>query len=210
MDSSTHFGSPAVRRKRRKTPADRRQDLLDVAVACLAELGPRGATGREICRRAGVSHGLLRHYFANPDDLLLEAYKDLCDRYLAEFDRRLLDDAVDPWAALDAFFEVLFSDQWSSPEVLGAWIAFWTLTRSDEAFARVNAAYNARLGALLERSLGRLPVKPAQGLSLETAGKILAASMDGLWLEFCLRPGGGKRGEAIDLCRLTLRRLVEA
>jgi AcrR family transcriptional regulator len=69
-------------RVRRQPPAERRQELLAATVTCLARLGPRGATGREICREAGVSHGLLRHYFANPDNLLLETYRMLWTQYL--------------------------------------------------------------------------------------------------------------------------------
>lgn len=211
MDSTVNIigATTSVRRKRRKAPADRRQDLLDVAVFCLARMGPREATGREVCRQAGVSHGLLRHYFSSPDQLFVEAYKDLCDRYLAEFERRLTDERDDPWAGLDDFFEVLFSKPWSGPELLGAWTAFWTLTRSDEAFAAVNAGYNRRLGELLERALRRLPARPAAGLDYDSAGKILASVMDGLWLELCLRPASAKRAEAAELCRLTVRRLME-
>jgi TetR/AcrR family transcriptional regulator, transcriptional repressor of bet genes len=200
----------AGRRKRRKAPMDRRHDLLEVAITCLATLGPRGATGREICRQAGVSHGLLRHYFDNPENLFLEAYKDLCDRFLAEFEKRLLDDSLDPWSALDTFFEVLFSQEWANPDVLGAWTAFWTLTRTDEAFAQVNAVHNQRLRELLELALRRLPAKPAPTLDFDSATVILSSVMDGLWLEFCLRPEAPKRVEAVELCRLTLRRLMTA
>ena len=70
---------PAVtprRRVRRQAPTVRRQDLLAVTISCLARLGARGTTGREICRQAGVSHGLLRHYFKNPENLLLETYQE--------------------------------------------------------------------------------------------------------------------------------------
>lgn len=196
------------RGKRRKTPLDRRQDLLTIAVSCLAQMGPKGATGREVCRRAGVSHGLLRHYFEHPDDLFLEAYQDLCDRFLAEFEARLLDPALEPRAALDAFFEVLFAPEWANPDVLGAWTAFWTLSRSDPAFARVNAAHNEHLRGLLALALRRLPAAMAPGVDLESATMILSSVMDGLWLEFCLRPEAERRVQAVALCRLTLRRLM--
>jgi AcrR family transcriptional regulator len=191
-------------RARRKTPQDRRQDLLAVAVTCLAELGPRGATGREICRQAGVSHGLLRHYFETPEALFLEAYRGLCDRFLTAFDARLADDGRTPQSALDAFFEAQFSADWANPDILGAWIAFWTLTRTDPAFAVVNEAYNRRLGDLLDQALRRLP---PSALDPAEAAKILLATMDGLWLEVCLRPDTDKRAEAVALCRTTLRRL---
>ena len=67
---------PARRRASRQAPDVRRHDLLAATINCLARLGPRGTTGREICRQAGVSHGLLRHYFADPENLLLETYLD--------------------------------------------------------------------------------------------------------------------------------------
>jgi AcrR family transcriptional regulator len=197
---------PAARRARRKAPADRRQDLLAAAIACLARLGPRGATGREVCRQAGVSHGLLRHYFDTPEGLFVAAYGDLCDRFLAEFEARLTDATLSPEAALDAFFAVQFSEAWANPDILGAWIAFWTLTRTDPGFAAVNAGYNQRLRALIERALARL----APGLDLDSAARILASVMDGLWLETCLRPDPAGRAEAVGLCRLTLRALAGA
>jgi TetR/AcrR family transcriptional repressor of bet genes len=185
---------PATRRARRKAPADRRQDLLAAAIACLARLGPRGATGRE------------RHYFETPEALFAAAYGDLCDRFVAEFEARLTDAALSPDAALDAFFAVQFSEAWANPDVLGAWIAFWTLTRTDPAFAAVNAAYNQRLRALIERALGRLNPDFDRG----SASSILASVMDGLWLETCLRPDPAGRAEAERLCRLTLRALAGA
>lgn len=198
--------SSAPRRGARKAPADRRQDLMAAAVACLARLGPRGATGREVCRQAGVSHGLLRHYFDTPEALFAAAYEELCDRFLGQFEACLTDASLGPDAALDAFFTVQFSDTWANPDILGAWIAFWTLTRTDPAFAAVNATYNQRLRALLERALARLNL----GLDLASAARILASVMDGLWLETCLRPDAAGRAEAVRLCRLTLRALAGA
>jgi len=50
-----------------------RQGLLEAAVAIVAESGLKGLTHRAIAARAGVSHGLVRHYFGTIDELLLEA-----------------------------------------------------------------------------------------------------------------------------------------
>jgi AcrR family transcriptional regulator len=185
----------------------RRQDLLAVTVRCLARLGPRGTTGREICRQAGVSHGLLRHYFKNPDNLLLETYEELCGHFLARFQAELFDSRRDPWEALDRFFAVLFSEEWASSDLLGAWMAFWTLVRSHDDFARASEDYNNRLRDLLQTALSRLP-RGKGGIPLDDAVPIMSAVMDGLWLDFCLSPGRLSRERAIDLCSATLRQLV--
>jgi TetR/AcrR family transcriptional repressor of bet genes len=108
---------------------------------------------------------------------------------------------------LDSLFEVLFSEAWAHPDVLGAWIAFWTLTRTDPAFAEVNAAYNQKLRILIHGALSRLP-PASRRLDLDSATKILASVMDGLWLEASLRPTAAGRAEAVALCRATLRRLT--
>jgi len=199
--------SPAKPRRRvsRQTPTVRRQDLLAVTISCLARLGPRGTTGREICRQAGVSHGLLRHYFRNPDNLLLETYQELCDGMIARFAEEMAAPQHDPWETIDRFFAVLFSDEWSNPDILGAWIAFWTLVRSNEEFAAVSEDYNRRLREMLVAAVSRLPAGP---VPVDDLAALLSAVMDGLWLDFCLSPERLPRERALELGKLTLRRFA--
>jgi len=196
--------SPARPRARREKPMVRRQDLLAVTVACLARYGAKGTTGRAICREAGVSHSLLRHYFDNPDDLLLETYQQLCDAFVAELEQ--IPDAApaDPLDRLDAVFRLHFSDRWAGPDILGAWIAFWTLVRTREDFARVRDGFNARVQAVLVAILAahRGPAPAA-----ETAA-IIGGVMDGLWLEFGLSRDADARNAGVALCNRAARRLL--
>ena len=193
------------RRASRQAPEVRRQDLLKVTISCLARLGPRGTTGREICRQAGVSHGLLRHYFTNPSNLLLETYQELCDNFITRFQQELEVPHPDPWEGLDSFFAVLFSEEWASSDILGAWMAFWTLVRSNEEFAQVSEGFNGRLRELLLTAVARLP---APSLPSADVAAILSAVMDGLWLDYCLSPDRLSRERALALCSLTLRQLA--
>lgn len=203
MTSTT--GQTKPRRARRQTPALRRQDLLAVTISCLAQLGPRGTTGREICRRAGVSHGLLRHYFSNPDNLLLETYQELCDSFIARFEEELAARYADPWKTIDRLFEVHFSDEWSNPDILGAWIAFWALVRNSPEFAAVSVDYNARLHALLDQAVARLPAGPVPPRDIAA---LVSATMDGLWLDYSLSSERLPRERALGLARTMLRRLA--
>ena len=206
MALGTARGSAVTRRVARQAPELRRQDLLGVTISCLAALGPRGTTGREICRRAGVSHGLLRHYFSNPGNLLLETYQEICDKFIARLERELAVVDPDPWRSLDNFFAALFSHEWANSELLGAWTAFWTLVRSDAAFARTSEVFNGRVRELLSTSIARLPAP--RTIPDEQVAAILSAVMDGLWLDHCLSPSRLSRAQALSLCSLTLRRLV--
>jgi len=199
---------PAVtprRRVRRQAPTVRRQDLLAVTISCLARLGARGTTGREICRQAGVSHGLLRHYFKNPENLLLETYQELCDSVIVRFQAEMAQPDGDPWETIDRFLVMLFSDEWANPDILGAWIAFWTLVRSNEEFAAVSESYNRRLRDMLAEAVLRLPPGP---VSADDIAALLSAVTDGLWIDFCLSPTRMPRDRALELARLTLNRLA--
>jgi TetR/AcrR family transcriptional repressor of bet genes len=207
MTTSTQpSAEPKRLRARREDPAERRKDLYAVTLSCLARLGPRGTTGREICRQAGVSHGLLRHYFDNPDNLLLETYQQLCTDFLGRFEQELGPGEGGPWVALDRFFELLFSDEWASGDVLGAWTAFWTLVRTRPEFRDVSDRYNERLRELLAAAARRLP-DDDRPLPLEDAIAMLSAVMDGLWLDFCLAPERTPRDRAIAMCNAAARRL---
>lgn len=51
----------------------RRQQVKEAALACLIEQGFASLSVKDIARRAGVSTGVLYHYFANKDDILIQA-----------------------------------------------------------------------------------------------------------------------------------------
>jgi AcrR family transcriptional regulator len=189
--------------RRRKKPADRRQDLLQAAVACLAEFGPRGATGREVCRRAGVSHGLLQHYFGAQEDLFLETYEALSARYLDSLERTLAAESA-PEASLKAVFRELFSQDWGSTHIFGAWIAFWSMIGSDTRFAQVHDTHKRRQEALLAAAFQQ---RMTGGLTAEERAVLMSAVMDGLWLEYCLSPGALAAERAVDLCCKALERI---
>lgn len=201
-------GKRPLRRARHGQEASqvRRQDLLAVTVSCLARLGPRGATGREICRQAGVSHGLLRHYFANPDNMLLETYEQLCERFISHVEKELRQDEHDPWAILDRFFEIVFSDEWAGADIIGAWMAFWQLVRSREDFAAVSERFNLRQRALLEQIVSRLPTT-GYAMPMADGLAILSAVLDGLWVDFYLSPARTSRERVVQLCRQAARLL---
>ncbi|MGE6739473.1 TetR family transcriptional regulator C-terminal domain-containing protein [Allorhizobium pseudoryzae] len=66
------------RRTYQRVPeAVRRDDLIAATLDCVASFGIAGATVREIAARAGVTGGLIRHYFDSKDQMLQAAYRQL-------------------------------------------------------------------------------------------------------------------------------------
>jgi AcrR family transcriptional regulator len=76
----------------RRTQKERReatiQKLLDATIAALLEVGYTGTTVKEICTRAGVSHGGLFRFFPSVLDLVLAAGEEVARRHITEFERR--------------------------------------------------------------------------------------------------------------------------
>ncbi|PTT71428.1 TetR family transcriptional regulator, partial [Pseudomonas sp. HMWF010] len=64
----------------RESPDVRRQTLVAAAEAVLAREGVAGTSVRSICAEAGVSPGLLRHYFDGVDALIAAAYEAVGQR----------------------------------------------------------------------------------------------------------------------------------
>jgi len=204
-DTPSLAGKPLSVRKR-QSPTVRREELLAITVSCLARLGPRGTTGREICRQAGVSHGLIRHYFRNPDNLLLETYEQLCDHMLAALEATLAEVETDPWGGLRRFYTAVFSQQWANADIIGAWMVFWQLVRSREDFAAVSEAYNEKQRILLHRALSLLPQRD-DAPPLDNTIAIISAVMDGLWIEVYLAPTRTPPEACVELCQQTTQRL---
>ena len=73
MTEETNAGKPG----RRSYPKGvrRRQQILDSAIALLAQRGVDRASLRTVGEAIGVSHTALRHYFSSRDELLVEAYR---------------------------------------------------------------------------------------------------------------------------------------
>lgn len=175
---------PARQAFTRESADARRADLIEATAACLADVGLAGTNVRAICARAGVSPGLLRHYFGGIDDLVAETYQATSDRMDAIFAAAVAGAGADPGARLTAYLTASFRPPVTDPELLGAWTAFWALARSDARMAEIHAesyaGYRARLGELLTACGAR----DAERLAI-----MLTAMVDGLWLELSLDAG---------------------
>ena len=172
---------PARQAFTRESADARRADLIEATAAVLAEHGLAGTNVRAICAKAGVSPGLLRHYFGGIDDLVAATYAATSDRMDAIFVDAVDGAGTDPRARLLAYLTASFRPPVTDPELLGAWTAFWALARSDTRMADIHtesyAGYRARLGELLT-ACGAVD---AARLAI-----MLTAMVDGLWLELSL------------------------
>jgi AcrR family transcriptional regulator len=77
---------PSPRRRRRMAPVDRREQLLQAALRIAARGGITTVSLADVTAEAGVSVGLLYHYFSTKEDLLAAAVDRAADTLLAALD----------------------------------------------------------------------------------------------------------------------------
>ena len=187
----------------RESADARRADLIEATAAVLAEHGLVGSNVRAICAKAGVSPGLLRHYFAGIDYLVAATYEATSDRMDAIFAEAVAGAAPEPRAQLLAYLTASFRSPVTDPELLGAWTAFWALARSDTRMAAIHmdsyAGYRARLGELLVAC----GAEDAERLAI-----MLTAMVDGLWLELSLDAGSFGAEAAVAMIERAVGALV--
>jgi TetR/AcrR family transcriptional repressor of bet genes len=189
----------------RSAPDARRQSLIEATARCLASKGAAGVSVRAICAEAGVSPGLLRHYFPGISETIGETYRWIGERIADALDTAVAAAGDDPRARLLAYVTASFRPPIASPELLASYIALWSLTRSDPAIAAVRAEIYGDFQTGLESLIEEL--RPEIG-GARLPAVALTALIDGLWLELSLGSAAFSAEEAERLAELWLDSLL--
>ena len=159
----------------------RRRQLIEVTIDSLAELGFVGTTLAQIAGRAGVSPGLVAHYFGDKDGLLDAAFRSLARRVEHHVRARLRFIST-PRARIQAVIDANLALEEFSQRTGTAWLAFWGQVLHVPSLKRVQAAYQRRTLSNLRYSLKQL-VPPDEARNLAA---MIAAMIDGVWLRAAL------------------------
>ncbi|MGD0492579.1 MAG: betaine-aldehyde dehydrogenase [Steroidobacteraceae bacterium] len=159
----------------------RRGQLIEVTIDSLAELGYVGTTLAQIASRAGVSTGLVAHYFGDKDGLLDAAFRSLARR-VSDHARSRLRQISTPRARIQAVIDANLAPEEFDQRTGTAWLAFWGQVLQVKSLRRVQSVYQRRTLATLKSALNRL-VPPDQAQSLAA---MIASMIDGVWLRAAL------------------------
>jgi betaine-aldehyde dehydrogenase len=159
----------------------RRRQLVEVTIDSLAELGYVGTTLAQIAARAGVSPGLVAHYFGDKDGLLDAAFRALARRVGNQVRARLRQVST-PRGRIQAVIDANLAPEEFEQRTGTAWLAFWGQVLQVESLKRVQSVYQQRTLSNLRSSLKKLvPQDDAQRLA-----SMIAAMIDGVWLRAAL------------------------
>ena len=184
----------------RESPDVRRQALIEATAQCLAEKGVAATSVRAICARAGVSAGLLTHYFDGVDALILATYRDVGKKVAAALEQAVAEAGPDPLDRLWAYIRANLQPPVLDPNLLATWISFWSLVKTSPEIAATHAetygGSRERLEVLLREAAPQIP-RPAARI----AAIGLTAMLDGLWLELCLDSSTFTIEEALEMAK---------
>nr|WP_314492357.1 transcriptional regulator BetI [uncultured Pseudomonas sp.] len=167
----------------------RRQQLIDATLQAVDQVGLGDASIALIARLAGVSNGIISHYFRDKNGLIAATMRHIMnmlnDGVIAR--RQALTD-TSPRAQLQVIIEGNFDASQVTGPAMKTWLAFWASSMHQPSLHRLQRINDHRLYSNLCYQFRRaLPADQAR-----SAARGLAALIDGLWLR------GALSGDAFD------------
>jgi AcrR family transcriptional regulator len=173
-------------RFRREAPEKRRADLVQAAIRCLSAGGMAAFKMERIAAEAGVSLGLMSHYFTDKNELLTEVYQAAL---YADVNRKIAD--LDDKAAagspaerlcriLDAIIEYL------KPANLTVWLALWGEIVVNPDLRRAHRTLYRSYLKSLAKLIGTVAEGRRRKVNPVEIARNLQALIDGLFLERAL------------------------
>lgn len=198
----------AVARRRTAPPAERREQLIQATIRCVADHGLADTTIATVAQEAGLSQGIINLHFQSKEGLLTETLRYLADEY-----RNACRDAaaaadLSPAAGLEAMVELDFRRGICARDKLAVWFAFWGERKFRPTYRRICADRDKSYDDMVRDMCRRLCQQgdyPEVEPDLVADG--LSALTDGLWLDLLVRPESMSRELAK---RITLSYLADA
>jgi len=181
----------------------RRQQLIEATISSIGRHGLADTTVARIGAAAGLSTGIIHHYFGDKDGLLEATLRSLIERLRQEVVARLRR-AETPRQRLDAIIAGNLAPEQFDPDSVAGWLALWVQSAHDPALARLRRVNTRRLRSNLRHPLRRM--LPAA--EVEPAALAVAALIDGLWLHAALSAGNFDLQTAHETVNAVVERLL--
>ncbi|NVK37544.1 MAG: transcriptional regulator BetI [Gammaproteobacteria bacterium] len=164
----------------------RKLQLIEATLKSIEANGFQGTTIVTISRLAGMSSGIISHYFGGKQGIIEAAVRHLLEQLKQGLLTRLeRGDSQNPMARLMMIVETNFSGFQQSSPATTTWLSFWGQATHDEGLARLQAVNNKRLESNLRYSFRQLITNPVKAAE---AARMTAAMIDGMWLRSTLSP----------------------
>lgn len=163
---------------KRSIKAIRRDELMDAAIEVVGTEGLNAATVAMIASRAGMSTGLVNHYFESKEELLALAMRNLSNLIRRDILDLMPPDPT-PQQRLKAIIDGSFQPQHFRGAKRMAWMQFMIAAQSEPRIKHLYALTGARFVSNIRYAIR--PLVPAG--DVEDASDGIAALIDGFFWE---------------------------
>ncbi|MGR5283877.1 transcriptional regulator BetI [Vibrio maritimus] len=168
-------------------PEIRKPQLVKATMAVIDRVGLHAASIALISKEAGVSTGIINHYFGGKHRLLEETMREILRQHSTTITSKL---AQLPSSAhqqrIIAIVDGNFVGFQAENQVAKTWLAFWSYSMHDDKLKRLQHVNEKRLLSHLKIELKGLLDAP----QADIVAHGIAALIDGIWLRGTLNPQG--------------------
>ena len=169
----------------------RRRQLIQATIASIHDVGFSESSVSRIAAKAGVSAGIVHHYFEDKGELLEATLRQLGANLSTSVVRRL-NAAKTTAHRLMAVVDGNLGPELFTPEAVSAWLAFWSQVPTHPRLARIQTIIIRRLHSNLVHAL-RPFLRDAE---VQHMAQDLACLIDGIWLRAAVSPNGPNGSDA--------------
>jgi TetR/AcrR family transcriptional repressor of bet genes len=160
----------------------RQQQLIDATLMSVERHGLQHTTINTISGLAGMSSGIISHYFGGKQGLIEATLKFLLEQLKQALLAKTSGKTLTPPERLSIIVEANFTELQRSNAATKTWLSFWSQAMHDPGLARLQNINNQRLYSNLLYSFKQLLPKA----DAVNAAKQTAAIIDGFWLRSAL------------------------
>ena len=160
----------------------RQQQLIDATLMSVERHGLQHTTINTISAIAGMSSGIISHYFGGKQGLIEAALKYLLDQLKQALLSRISGQGLSPTERLSMIVEANFTELQRSNAATKTWLSFWAQAMHEPGLARLQHINSKRLYSNLLFCFKQL----LPNIAAINAAKQTAAVIDGFWLRSAL------------------------
>jgi len=183
------MAATAKNTKRTASRRQRRQQLIDATMKCIARKGMSGTTLGDVAKEAGLSQGIVNLHFESKENLLNETLRCIADDYKSQFNRTLEKSGPDASSKLHALMELDLRPSILDRRKLAVWFAFWGEVKSRPRYREVceqsDEYYDEVLNSLCEEIIKDGDYK---NISAAAVATVLTSVTNGMWLSYLISP----------------------
>jgi len=183
------MAATAENTKRTASREQRRQQLIDATMKCIARKGLGGTTLGDVAKEAGLSQGIVNLHFESKENLLNETLRYIADDYKTQFNRSLSKSGPDAASKLSALMKLDLRPSILDRRKLAVWFAFWGEVKSRPRYREVceksDEYYDEVLCSLCDQVIAEGGYENVTSAAVAT---VLTSVTNGMWLSYLISP----------------------